>query len=182
MSQLHPRMGRTVSAEWGEGLHEHLPLLSLAVELAKEGPGQGTQQREGFPASALRLPGLGACVEGQEPQGSRGRWLWVPQSTGLLELFSLPVWSFLAERGLHLGPGLLFLTAHCGKCGMMGVIRPQRGWGQAPGSCPGPSTLSQCRSHTYLWSRSHTRTHTTLSSCQRCALRHSPSASHTVTE
>lgn len=51
--------GRTVSAEWGEGLHEPLPLLSLALELTKEGPGQGTQQR-GFPPSALRLPGLGA--------------------------------------------------------------------------------------------------------------------------
>lgn len=36
--------GRTVSAEWGWGLQEHLPLLSLALEMAKEGPRPWMQQ------------------------------------------------------------------------------------------------------------------------------------------
>lgn len=46
LSQLHPWQGRAVSAERGQGLREHPPLLSLALELAKVGPGNG-HSREG---------------------------------------------------------------------------------------------------------------------------------------
>lgn len=77
-ARLHPGLGRAVSAEWGEGLHKHLPLLSLALELAKEGLGQWTRQREGATASAPLLPRAWCPSRGQGPQGPRRRQLWAP--------------------------------------------------------------------------------------------------------
>lgn len=70
----------------GEGLREHLPLLSLALELAQEGPGQWTQQER-------RLPSLSPQADGKarNPKTPEGDSFGLPEGLGL---FSLPLWSW----------------------------------------------------------------------------------------
>lgn len=173
-ARLHPGLGRAVSAEWGEGLHKHLPLLSLALELAKEGPGQWTRQREGAPASAPRLPRAWCPSRGQGPQGPRRRQLWAPLSS----LGSSLSPCSLVERGLHLGPVLLILTAHCEKCRVTGWSGEKTTAWLGAGAGIGPwaqcmitVSVSHITGHTCarVHTRAHAHTHTILSSGQRCA-------------
>lgn len=72
------------------GLHKHLLLLSLALEMAKEGRGQWTQQREGAPASAPRLPRAWCLSRCQGPQGPEGDGFGPPAALSSLKS-SLPL-------------------------------------------------------------------------------------------
>lgn len=103
-------MGGTVSAEWGWGLQEHLPLLSLALELAKEGPGPWIQQREGTPACPEAAQGWvheqrGLLSQPGTYEATVGDRFGVPCSLGLLGLPFIPL-GVMVGRGLCLGPVL----------------------------------------------------------------------------
>lgn len=116
--------------------------------------------------TAERLPTL-------SPQAARARSLSRRPGTPVLQreiaLGSPKPWApgaVLTPPMVFLGrerppPGTRAAIPHCSlrEVRADGVTGPQRGWGQAPGSGPGPSVLSQCRSHIHLWSRSQTRMH-----------------------
>lgn len=110
ISQFHAGRGRAVSAEWGWGLQEHLPFLSLALELAEE-PGPWMQQREVTSTLAARLPRAGCMSRGIYSQPGTceapvGDSFGVPCSRGLLGLPFTPL-GVLVGRGLSLGPVLV---------------------------------------------------------------------------
>lgn len=114
--------GGTVSAEWGRGLQEHLPLLSLAEEMAKEGP-TAMDAAEFTPASAPRLPRAGCMSTGvrslsQGPVRPRGRQLWGSLQPGAAGA-ALHSPGGRGERPL-LGTNAGFLTALSGRCKMTG--------------------------------------------------------------
>lgn len=131
----------------------HSPLLSLALELVKEGP--GCRPRKGAPALVPGCSGPGARAQeltpsGQGPLRPRRGPAWGSRQAWLLGRLTPPGG---VHRGLCSGPALPCLTADSGGA------RPQGGRGRRPQWVGRASGITVSASHTPLVTCAH-HTHT----------------------
>lgn len=125
---------------------------------------------------------------GTPPPGPQGETARAPWGPGLLRLFSLPLWSGSGEASTWDASVPLFTeemqdhrVARRENHSVAGGRRGHRALGPAHDHSVG---LTHSSGHTYtcMCTHTHGHTHAILSSGQRCALRHSPSASQSQSE